>query len=334
VTNSSGSTRSIWFEIREHVPRPALEQNVTADVCVIGAGITGLTTAYLLACTGRSVIVMESGQVGGGETGRTTAHLSNALDDRYSELESLHGAEGARLAAKSHAAAIDQIENIIAAERINCDFQRVDGFLFDPTNDGDRELHAELAAAQRAGLTDTQIVERAPLASFDTGACLRFPNQAQFHPLKYLYKLASAFEQRGGRIFGNTHAKQVEDGTPATVTTEVGHTVTADFVVVATNTPINDVVKIHTKQAPYRTYVVGLRIPRDSVPRALYWDTLDPYHYVRVQPEETHDVLIVGGEDHKTGQGDDKVNRFDRLERWTRERFSAAQEVVYSWSVR
>jgi len=236
------------------------------------------------------------------------------------------------MAAQSHAAAIDQIENIIAVEGIACDFQRVDGFLFDPNNDADRELHTELAAARRAGLTDIEMVERAPLAPFNTGACLRFPNQAQFHPLKYLYKMASAFERRGGRIFGNTHAKQVQDGAPAMVTTDVGHTVTAASVVVATNTPINDVVKIHTKQAPYRTYVIGLRIPRDSVPRALYWDTLDPYHYVRVQPEEAYDVLIVGGEDHKTGQDDDKVNRFERLERWTRERFSTAEDVVYSWS--
>src|SRR6185312_12048861 len=105
-----------------------------------------------------------------------------------------------------------------------------------------------------------------------------------------------------------------------------GRTVRADAIVVATNTPVNDLVAIHTKQAPYRTYVIGARIPRGSVRRMLLWDTPDPYHYVRLvsvpgHGNAAHDVLIVGGEDHKTGQADDFAARFERLEAWTRERF-------------
>jgi len=108
--------------------------------------------------------------------------------------------------------------------------------------------------------------------------------------------------------------------------------VTSDVVVVATNTPVNDRVAIHTKQAPYVTYVIGVRVPKDSVTRALYWDTGDPYHYVRLQREDEHDVLIVGGEDHKTGQANDGIERFARLEQWTRERFPQSREVAYRWS--
>ena len=125
-------TASIWMTTGEIPDRPALSHNMGTDVCVVGAGIAGLTTAYLLSREGKSVIVLDAGAVGGGETSRTTAHLANALDTHYSDLERLHGADGARLVAESHTAAIDRIEAIIAQERIACDFERLDGYLFAP----------------------------------------------------------------------------------------------------------------------------------------------------------------------------------------------------------
>jgi glycine/D-amino acid oxidase-like deaminating enzyme/nitrite reductase/ring-hydroxylating ferredoxin subunit len=185
---------------------------------------------------------------------------------------------------------------------------------------------------------------RAPLAPFDTGPCLRFPRQGQFHPLKYLAGLARAIGRDGGRIFTGTHAESIEGGTPTRVRARGGPVVTAGAVVVATNTPVNDRVAIHTKQAPYMTYVIGARVPRGSVPRALYWDTLDPYHYIRLQAaispasagdgpgHEGDEVLIVGGEDHKTGQADDYAERYERLEAWARERFPMMNAVEFRWS--
>ena len=160
-------------------------------------------------------------------------------------------------------------------------------------------------AAHRAGLTQVSRVARAPIASFKTGPCLRFPQQAQFHPLKYLYGLAKAIEGRGGRIFTGTHAEKIEAGPPGRVTTTRGPVVTATSIVVATNTPVNDIVRVHTKQAAYRSYVIGAQVPKGSVTPALYWDTADPFHYVRLQGIGKHEVIIVGGEDHKTGQADD-----------------------------
>jgi glycine/D-amino acid oxidase-like deaminating enzyme len=210
---------------------------------------------------------------------------------------------------------------------LNCEFERLDGYLFVPPGESTEVLDNELEATHRAGLRDVERVERAPLEHFDTGACLRFPRQAQFHPLKYLEALAQAIEKKAGRIFNNTHAEEFKDGLPCRVKTGKGPVVYCAAIVVATNTPVNDWVAIHTKQAAYRTYVIGLRVPKGSVTKALYWDTPDPYHYVRLQKEARREVLIVGGEDHKTGQADDTDERFGRLEAWTRERFPAAEKM-------
>ncbi len=315
-----------------------LDRNERADVCVVGAGIVGLTTAYLLAKAGKTVVVLEDGRIGSGETQRTTAHLTTALDERYFNLARLHGDDGARLAAESHTVAIDTIERIVRDEEIDCDFERVDGYLFNAPGEPDGLLDRELAATHRAGLLETALVERAPLPAFDTGRALRFSHQAQFHPLKYLTALAECVTRRGGRIFTGTHATLIAGGHPAGVETRDGNSVTCDAIVVATNTPINDRLVIHTKQAAYRTYVIGIAVPAGSVPKALYWDTGDPYHYLRLitaaagSPAPAHDLLIVGGEDHKTGQDEDADLRYGRLIHWTRERFALAGDIRFRWS--
>jgi glycine/D-amino acid oxidase-like deaminating enzyme/nitrite reductase/ring-hydroxylating ferredoxin subunit len=326
MLSDTGRTDSLWMTtLPPRTPGP-LTQDVRTEVCVIGAGIAGISTAYLLAKAGKQVVVLEDGAIGGGETGRTTAHLSNALDDRYHLLERLHGQDGARLAAVSHAAAIDQIESIVRAEAIDCRFERLDGYLFVPPGESVDILHTEMEAARRAGVAGVELLQRVPNLSFDSGPCLRFPRQAQFHPLAYLSALVSALERMGGVVHGKTRVTGVEPGPPAHITTEGNHTVTADFVVCATNTPVIDWLVIHSKQAAYRTFAIGIRIT-GKIPLALYWDTGDPYHYVRL----ADGILIVGGEDHKTGQADDGDERLARLESWARERFPVGP-AEFKWS--
>ena len=310
---------------------PPLEGDARVDVCIVGAGIAGMTTAYLLAKKGRRVMVIDHGSIGGGMTSATTAHLSNALDDRYHELERLHGAEGARLAAQSHTAAIEAIEAIVAHESIECDLERLDGYLFLPPGGPPDELLREYEAALRAGIEGLEWVGAAPIEGFDTGACLRFPRQGQFHPLKYLAGLARGVKRLGGVIHCGTHAQEIAGGNAPHVITAKGHRIDCAAVVVATNTPISDKVAIHTKQAPYTSYVIAARVPRGAVEKALYWDTLDPYHYARLK-DATGELLIVGGEDHKTGQADDAERRFANLELWMRRRWPAAREVLHRWS--
>ena len=328
-TTRSGS---LWTATTDLPEFPQLQADLRVDVCVVGAGIAGLSIAYLLTRAGKTVAVLDDGPLAHGMTSMTTAHLTCVLDERYFELERMHGEEGARLAAESHLTAINRIETIIASEKIDCDFERLNGYLFLAPDDEEETLVRDLAAAQRVGI-DATLVARAPTSSFETGKCLLFPNQGQFHPLKYLSGLARAIQRDGGHVFTMTHAERIEGGKPAQVSAG-GHAITADAVVVATNAPVNDLVAIHTKQTAYLTYAIGARIPRGSVMRALYWDTGWPYHYIRLQStgDESEEILIVGGDDHRTGQADDTTVHQERIERWARERFPFIIDIPYRWS--
>ena len=347
MKSPDGATVPTWIQSTsrpKHGPPPA---DLRTQVCVVGAGIAGLTTAYLLAREGKSVVVLDEGPVGAGQTEQTTAHLASAIDDRFTEIEKHHGQDGSRLAYESHAAAIDAIERISRAEGIECDFRRLDGFLFSVPKDPPDLLDKELAAAHRAGFTDAVKHERIRLCGYETGPCIRFPRQGRFHPLKYLFGLAGAIEKLGGKIYTGCRVKDVTGADPAKREPARARiddgpaAVLADAIVVATNTPapINDWMGIYTKQAAYRTYVIGAAVPRGSVDDALYWDTADPYHYVRLEGSppntpgrEGHELLIVGGEDHKTGQFHAGDAPFMRLETWAREKFPMIGEVKARWS--
>jgi glycine/D-amino acid oxidase-like deaminating enzyme/nitrite reductase/ring-hydroxylating ferredoxin subunit len=321
---------------------PRLDANVRCDVCVVGAGIAGLSTAYLLMKAGKKVIVVDDNVIGGGESGRTTAHLAWALDDRFYNLAKIHGDDGARLAADSHKAAIAAIERIVRTENIDCDFERLDGWLFLGGHDKPDTLEKERAACHRIGLTEVELKPRLPIQSLGAGPVLRFPDHAQFHPLRYLTGVAKAFVAGGGRIFTGTHVSGIEGGETVKVKTTSKQTISCGAAVAATNSPISDYVVTHVKQAPYRTYAIAGRIARGVVPAGLYWDTPDPYHYVRLARLDdraaatvggpVYDALIVGGEDHKTGQRDDIDERFRCLEDWTRSRFPQVEEITWRWS--
>jgi glycine/D-amino acid oxidase-like deaminating enzyme/nitrite reductase/ring-hydroxylating ferredoxin subunit len=329
-----GRTRSLWMEDAP-VPRPALDESLVADVCVVGGGIAGLTSAYLLVREGHSVVLLDMDRIGGQETARTTAHLSDVLDEGLVELERLHGWEGASHAVAGHRAAIERIEGIARAEEIDCDFERLDGYLFEAPGGDTDALAEELDAARRLGFADAERV--ADLAAFGLAGRpgIRFPSQAQFHPLRYGAGLADAIGRNGGRLFGDTRVVGIESrGDAVRVSTASGSVVDAAAAVCATNTPLTTRVAIHAKQAAYRTYAVGARVPAGALPRALLWDTGDPYHYVRLHPapDGRGEILIAGGEDHKTGQDDDPGTRFDRLEAWMRGLVPQVGAVAFRWS--
>jgi glycine/D-amino acid oxidase-like deaminating enzyme/nitrite reductase/ring-hydroxylating ferredoxin subunit len=334
-------SNSFWLETDYPNAFPPLASDVRADVCVVGAGIAGATTAYLLAREGRSVVLLDDGRPGCGQTGVTTAHLSNEIDDSYREMIRLHGRHGAQLACHSHRAAIDRIEAIADLEGIACDFGRVSGYLFRADGRPERELDEEFEAARQAGVRVERLAE-ARAAGAPSGPCLHFPEQGQVHAMKYLNGMIAAFERRGGRIHTGTRATGVTGDGTVVVQTAAGFTVTCAAAVVATNSPFIDRFAIHTKQAPYHTYVIAARVTPGAIAHALYWDTNDPYHYVRLQRttnaalggdnSDPVDLLIAGGEDHKAAHAQDAEARYAALEAWMRRHFPAAGEVEFRWS--
>jgi glycine/D-amino acid oxidase-like deaminating enzyme/nitrite reductase/ring-hydroxylating ferredoxin subunit len=293
-----------------------------------------MSSAYEAARFGWRVIVIDRAEtIGGVMTPRTTAHLATELDDYYSYLIKAVGEDDARRYHESQVAAVNRVEAICKEEGIDADFARVDGLLVPAEPDHMRDLEHEYDACRTLGV-EVEWFDEAPVPLPDGSRALRFPNQARFHPLKYIRGLIGAVEGRGGRIHGGTvYVDHVEEEGGVTIDTEAGHKIRAKAALFATNSPVNDKVTIHTKMVPDRTYVIAGPVAKGSVPDLLIWDTLDAYHYVRLQPlGEAEDLLIVGGEDHRSGTVNDMDQRFAHLEAWTRERFPAFREARYRWS--
>lgn len=326
-------SRSLWMADHPSIAANHLGSDASCDVVVIGAGIAGLSCAYELCRFGRSVIVIDRGAIASGTTLRSTAHLASALDDYYSELIRIHGEDQARLYHDSQVAAINRIEAICEEAGIEADFVRLDGYLFAAEPRHDADLKKEFDACRRIGV-DVAWAERAPLPGIDTGRCLRFARQGRMHPGKYCAGLAGAIVAAGGRLYADTAYVQHEASEDRVeITTENGHHIRASAAIFATNSPVNDRVAIHTKQTPFRTYALAGPIPKASVTDALAWDTLEAYHYVRLQPrDEASDWLIVGGEDHRSGEASDMEHRLAAIEAWARKRYPALGPIEHRWS--
>lgn len=312
---------------------PALQGRATTDVCVIGAGLAGLTTAYLLLREGRAVTVIDAADVGAGVSGRSTAHFAPP-DERYFEIERGFGADRAALVADSYRQAMDCVEAIVRREQMACEFERVDGYLFNPGGAWDDVLEREYAVTTRLGL-DVVRRERVPGLPFDTGPCLRFARQAQLHPLRYLDALARAIVRLGGKIHERTRAVSMQGDRTEQVVGSGQASIAAKAVVIATNRPFNERAALHEKQTVWHSYVVALRVPRDALPHVLLWDTGDPYHYVRLASGGSgvpYDLLLVGGQDHPAAADATAGERYAALETWARARYAFAGAVQYRWS--
>ena len=297
---------------------PKLDRDLTVDVVVIGGGIVGLTTAYLLAAGGQSVAVIERERCARIDTGHTTAHLTMVTDTRLHELSRAFGVTHAQAVWDAGLAAIAEIDTIVREHHIACDFDWLSGYLHAPSGRADREqtesFQADAQMATEMGF-DADVVADVPLVG---GPGVRFDNQARFHPRKYLAGVAAAVLEHGGQIFDHSAAEEFRDD-PRGVKVN-GHWVQAGDIVIATHNPLVGVAGLasatvfQTKLALYTTYAVAGRVTRGTVPDALFWDTADPYHYLRLEPDQDDDLVIFGGEDHKTGQESHTNTCYERLE--------------------
>jgi glycine/D-amino acid oxidase-like deaminating enzyme/nitrite reductase/ring-hydroxylating ferredoxin subunit len=318
---------SLWLRDFDRPPRPALEEDVHVDACVVGAGISGLSAAFELSRSGASVAVLEARHVAAGASGYNTAKLSSLHGLTYSKLERQLGAENARLYGAANERGIERIHEIAGELDIDCDLRRKPNVIYTESDDERGQIEAEADAARRAALP-ARVVEETDLP-FPIASAVQFERQAEFHPVRYLEGLAAALEGSGVRVCEGTRATGVSAGSPCRVRTAAGRTVTAGSVVVATHLPMLDRGAFFARCHPERSYVIAAPHEGPAATAGMYLSTESPAHSIRVHELDGQPWLLVGGESHKTGHGD-AAARFRSLEAWAHERFG--MEPMLRWA--
>ncbi|KAK0610630.1 FAD dependent oxidoreductase-domain-containing protein [Bombardia bombarda] len=353
--HTSGALDPVWVHLEPYSSLPQFPSLTRAieniDVCIVGAGIAGISTAYELVKRGKEVVLIEARDVLSGETGRTSGHLTNDLDDGYIEIVKKHGQGGAKLAAHSHAWARDHVGKIAEELGIECEYRKLPAYDVSqwPVGHKDREgemkeLREEAEMQKKLGM-ETQFDENLTVRGW-TGAVnqrggLVADNQATFHPTKYLSGVLNWLKQHPNfQCYTRTRAMSIEEmgieflglgHKSVVIKTEDGQTITAKHAVEATCVPLQKL-SVITQLEFYRSYCIAVRVPKGSVEDCLLYDNAEEYKYVRLTAcDDKDDYLVVGGCDHKVGQ-EDSLPRFAELEKWTRERFTQAGTVDYRWS--
>lgn len=320
--------RPLWLEEVSTV-FPPLDADRDVDVAVIGAGITGVTAAYLLKAAGKRVALVEATRVGFGATGYTTAKLTVGHNLIYRELVDSFGVEIAASYARSNQEAIDSIADLVQEHGIDCDFEPTSNYVYVEDESAVADIEQEVVAAQAAGVaaeltTDTDL-------PYEVAAAVRVDRQAQFHPWKYVAALARLVDGDGSYVFESTRATHVQSATPCAVETANGR-VRAPNVVVATQLPFLDRSLFFSKAHPMKSYAIAATVNEDKAPRGMYISANQPTRSVRSTPaQDGRRLLIIGGEGHKPGNDPRALQRYARLETFARERFGIPS-AEYRWS--
>jgi glycine/D-amino acid oxidase-like deaminating enzyme/nitrite reductase/ring-hydroxylating ferredoxin subunit len=322
-------SRSFWIDSTLESNYPTLTQDLSVDVAIVGAGLVGITAAYLLKKAGKNVAVIEAEKVGTGVSGHTTAKVTALHQLKYAELIKEIGEEKARLYGESNQAAIEQLAKIVETENIDCDFERKNAYTFAPSSQELDKVKSEVEAATKLGLPAAFVQETG--LPFKIAGAIKFENQAQFHPRKYLLALAAKIQGEGSYIFEKSRVKTVEGEEPCRVVTENGAIVTAKDVMIATNIPILDQGLFFAKSYPKRSYLIGAWLDPAKDPQGMFIGADNNYRSIRTTPHEGKTLLLIGGEGHKVGEVSDTVERYERLAEYARSRFGV-NEIAYRWS--
>lgn len=329
-TPRDSKTESLWqhgIEKLKHTNSEHFNLDTVYDALIIGGGITGLTTALLLQKAGKNCVLAEAYSIGYGTTGGTTAHINTYVDTTYDQIQKDFGEEGAQLTAEAVKEAIALINELVTLHQIKCGFEYKPGYLYAETEEETSRLINIFEASVKAGVS-VHSCTMLPIPPAFKKAIV-FEGQAQFHPLKYIHGLAEEFVRLGGIVLENTFIREHQPEKNYHTAQSDTLSIKAVKIVYATHIPpgIN---LLHFRNAPYRSYAIGIKLPEDRYPDALVYDMQEPYHYFRTQQLEDEKFLILGGEDHKTGHGDPESS-FRRLEDYARQLYPQS-EIIYRWS--
>jgi len=339
-STATSRLRPVWLSEVPPAACGTLTQDVATEVCIVGGGIAALTTAWLLLQSGKQVTLLLPQDLRSGPASQSSAHLSSALPMRYHQLASLHGEPASRLIAASQVAGIELLESISCGLHLECGFTRLNGYLMVPPGENVQELEREYAAIRRAGLTSVRWVDSVPIPRFPSGRCLQFPDQAQFHPLRYLSQLAGRIVSAGGRIFGQTTVATIIPGSHPVVRTACGRQVRSGAVVWADSRPLGAVLEGAPAPEMDRCdhHVIAARVGVQSDAPMLLWDTGTPDHQARLADlggdgvSTPRQVLIVSSRHPLLGDDIPHEQRFRMLELWALERFPSIERIEYRWN--
>ena len=328
MANSSlpGKPTSLWLDTTPDTNFPAMPEGLTVDVAIVGGGIVGLTAATLLKEAGKTVAVIEAASIVQGVTGHTTAKVTSLHTLIYDHIINNFGEEKARAYADANQAAIEFIADTVERKQIDCDFTRTQAYTYTQAADEVEQLRSEADAAAKLGLPVT-LTRTTPLP-FPVQAAVRFDNQAQFHPRKYLLALGAELPGNGCHIFEQTRVLEITQGEPCEVVTQHG-TIQARDVIIASHFPLNDKALYTSRLHPHRSYVLAVRVEEPTPPGMFIRS--DSAYSIRTHPHPDGELLLIGGEGHKTGEGGDTIARYQRLEEWARRHWTV-KSVEYRWS--
>ena len=320
---------SYWIESTQFPTFPHLSENIKTEVAVIGAGITGITTAYLLAKEGMKVVLIDSGSVLNGTTGHTTAKVTAQHDLIYDELINNFGVEKARLYYESNSKALQFINETVQTYKIDCNFTNEDSYLYTTTNNGLRNLTKEYEAYQKLNIPCDYVQSLS--IPIPVQSALVMKNQAQFHPLLYLKTLLEKFVEMGGKVYEQTTAIDVEKGDYPQVITKGDHRITCKYIVSCSHFPFYDANSFFfTRMYAERSYALAIKAKTDY-PGGMYLSIDDPKRSIRYTTSNGEKLILIGGESHKTGQGINTMLHYEALYSFAEATFGV-DEVPYRWS--
>lgn len=327
VNPRDGQLQSPWLNSAPISLKSAGITTEVYDVLVVGAGITGITAGLLLQKAGRKTVVADAHTIGFGTSGGTSAHINNFADTTYGEAESAFGEDGAQLFAGAISEGKNLLEENIKNYKIDCDFEAKTAYVFAQNSDEEKELDELYEGAKKVGIPISYTGEVPTPMDYQKAVLLE--GQAQFHPIKYITALAREFIKAGGTVVENTKVESLEKEEELHLARTAGFTIRARKVIYATHIPPG-ITTLNFRCAPYRSYVLGVKLKGTNYPDALIYDMQEPYHYYRTHNIDGQNLLIAGGNDHKTGH-DDPEKAFEDLEKYIRKHYPVSS-VKYKWS--
>ena len=327
--NYTGSTP--WQKDKTKLNFPELRNNLTTDVAIVGGGITGVIAAYLLSKSGKSVALFEKDTIGAGATAYTTAFITRVIDTDLSELENLFGRKTAKQIWNSQQDAVDTIEKIVKKEKIQCEFIRCSNYDYANQAKEFESLESEYVLIRSFGFK-AKLHTSKNFNNFNNYGALETPQQAKFNATKFIDSLIQTATKNGVKVFEHSEITALENNKQVLLKTSKS-SITVNDVFVATYLPFHNPLEIFAKKGEYASYELELKIAKGIIPEGMYNDLNNPYHYFRIDPQKTHDRMIIGGEDHRVEIPIDSKKNFNALQKYVKQLLGKQKyTIVNQWN--